>query len=87
MQTIDCYYLINIVAVSRAQVVFPQLLDIVIDNKNNSSDKRPSVVKESGGGQVVKLLACGVRRPGFDSRSRHLNFRDWLSPASKSRYG
>ena len=24
--------------------------------------------------------------PGFDSRSCHLNFRYWLSPASKSRY-
>ena len=41
----------------------------------------------SGSGQVVKLLACGARGPGFDSRSRHLNFRDWLSPASKSRCG
>ena len=41
----------------------------------------------SGGGRVVKLLACGARGPGFDSPPRHLNFRDWLSPASKSRYG
>ena len=32
-------------------------------------------------------LACGARGPGFDSRSCHLNFKDWLSPASKSRYG
>ena len=40
--------------------------------------------KGSGGGRVVKLLACGARGPGFDS---HLNFRDWLSPASKSQYG
>ena len=31
----------------------------------------------SGTGQVVKLLACGVSGPGFHSRSRHLNFRDW----------
>ena len=38
-------------------------------------------------GRVVKLLACGARGPGFDSPPRHLNFRDWLSPASKSRYG
>ena len=38
-------------------------------------------------GVVVKLLACGVRGPGFDSWSRHYNFRDWLSSASKSRYG
>ena len=37
-------------------------------------------------GRVVKLLACGARGPGFDSPPRHLNFRDWLSPASKSRY-
>ena len=41
----------------------------------------------SSGGRVVKLLACGARGPGFDSPPRHLNFRDWLSPASKSRYG
>ena len=41
----------------------------------------------SGGGRVVKLLACGARGPGFDSQSCHLNFRDWLSPASKLRYG
>ena len=39
----------------------------------------------SVGGWVVKLLVC--RGPGFDSRSRYLNFRDWLSSASKSRYG
>ena len=41
----------------------------------------------SGGGRVVKLLACGARGQGFDSPPCHLNFRDWLSPASKSRYG
>ena len=29
----------------------------------------------SSGGRVVKLLACGARRPGFDSRPRHLNFQ------------
>ena len=45
------------------------------------------VVQGSGGGRVVKLLACGERGPGFDSPPRHLNFRDCLSPASKSRYG
>ena len=38
-------------------------------------------------GLRFKLLACGTRGPGFDSPPRHLNFRDWLSPASKSRYG
>ena len=43
--------------------------------------------KGSGGGRVVKLLTCGARGPGFDYRFRHLNFRDWLSPASMSRYG
>ena len=41
----------------------------------------------SGGGRVVKLLACGARGLGFVSLPRQLNFRDWLSPASKSRYG
>ena len=40
----------------------------------------------SNGGVVVKLLACGARGPGFDSRSRCYDFRDWLSPASNTRY-
>ena len=31
---------------------------------------------------MVKLLACGARGPGFDSRSRRYDFRDLLSPAS-----
>ena len=38
-------------------------------------------------GVVVKLLACEARVPGFDSQARRYDFRDWLSPASKSRYG
>ena len=37
--------------------------------------------------QSLKLLASRARGPGFDSRSRHLNVRDWLSPATKSRFG
>ena len=37
----------------------------------------------SSGCVVVTLLACGARGPGFDSRSRRYDFRDWLSPASK----
>ena len=41
----------------------------------------------SGRGRVVKLFACEARGPEFYSQPRHLNFRDWLSPASKSRYG
>ena len=40
----------------------------------------------SSGDRGVKLLACGARSPRFDSPPRHLNFRDWLSPASMSRY-
>ena len=39
----------------------------------------------SSGGVVVELLVCGARGPGFASRSRRYDFRDWLSPASKSR--
>ena len=31
-----------------------------------------------------KLLACGARNAGFDSRSRRYDIRDLLSPASKS---
>ena len=34
----------------------------------------------SGGGEVVKLLACEARGPGFDSRSRRYDFNG-LSPA------
>ena len=32
-------------------------------------------------------MACGVRGPGFDYPPLHLNYRDWLYPASKSWYG
>ena len=32
-------------------------------------------MKGSSGGRVVKLLACGARGPGFDSRPRHLDFQ------------
>ena len=35
---------------------------------------------------VVKLLACGARGLGFESRSRRYDFRDWLSPDSKPWY-
>ena len=34
-----------------------------------------SYITGSSGGRVVKLLACGARGPGFDSRPRHLNFQ------------
>ena len=37
----------------------------------------------SGDGRVV----AEQRGPEFDSRPGHLDFRDWLSPAFKSRYG
>ena len=33
------------------------------------------------------LLMAFARGMGFDFRSRRHDFRDWLSPASKSRYG
>ena len=39
----------------------------------------------SSGGVVVKLLACEARGPGFDPRFHRYDFRDWLSPASKSK--
>ena len=41
----------------------------------------------SSGGRVVKLLACGARGPGSTPGLATWIFRDWLSPASKSRYG
>ena len=46
--------------------------------------------REQRSGVVViffKLLACRARGSGFDSQSRRYNFRDLLSPASKSHYG
>ena len=49
--------------------------------------KMATSASRSSGGVVVKLLACGARGLGFDSRSRRYDFRDWLSPAFKSRYG
>ena len=42
---------------------------------------------KSSGGEVVKLMACGARGPGFDSWSHRCNFRDWSYPASESWYG
>ena len=44
--------------------------------------------KRSLGGSnsvVVMLLACDASSTGFDSRYRRYDFRDWFSPASKSR--
>ena len=41
----------------------------VINNRGNTNSKGSSA------GRVVKLLACGARGPGFDSRPRHLNFQ------------
>ena len=41
----------------------------------------------SSGGVVVKLLACGTWCQGFEPRTGRYDFRDWLSPASKSRCG
>ena len=35
---------------------------------------------------MVKLLACEVMGLGLAPRSGHLDFRDWVSPAPKSRY-
>ena len=40
----------------------------------------------SSGGIVVKPFACGARGMGFNSWPRRYDFRDWLSPASKSQY-
>ena len=31
-------------------------------------------------------MASGARVPGLEPRSRHLDFRDWVSPASKTLY-
>ena len=40
----------------------------------------------SSDGAVAKLLACGANGLAFDSRFSCYDFRDWLSPASKSQY-
>ena len=39
----------------------------------------------SSGGRVVKLLACGVKGPGFDSRPGHLNFQRLVISCFQSR--
>ena len=68
----------------------------IYEGRNNNSAKNyfsfigeaicnKSFAQESG--EVVKRLACGVKGSGFDSWSRRYDFRDWLSPASKSGYG
>ena len=62
------------------EIKFKFLLQDLLLNHHNSRKLG------SGGGRVVKLLVCEARGPGFDSWSRHLNFRDWLSPASKLRH-
>ena len=54
---------------------------------SDQDDEKLKKATWSSGGVVVKLLACGARGPEFNSRSCHYNFRDWLSPASKSGYG
>ena len=42
---------------------------------DSSTFHAPLLFYGSSGGRVVKLLACGARGPGFDSRPRHLNFK------------
>ena len=59
-------------------------LNVTLDLDTFSHNCRTEQFRSSGG-VVVKLLACGARGPGFDSRSSRYDFRDWLSPASKSR--
>ena len=51
--------------------------------KITSENRSEHEILGSGGGGVVKILACRAQGPGFDSRSRHFDFRDWVSPASK----
>ena len=41
----------------------------------------------SSRGVVHKLLAVGARGSGFDYWCHRYDFRDWSSPASRSRYG
>ena len=45
-----------------------------------------SIAIVAKGGVVFECLSCGARGPGFDFRSRHLNFRDLECPSFKSRY-
>ena len=54
---------------------------INLTNQENACRLFYPCIFGSSGGAVVKLLACRAKGPGFDSRSRHYNFRDWLSLA------
>ena len=53
-------------------------------NLLNFEVREPGARRWSSGGYALGLRS---KRSGLDSQSRHLNFRDWLSPASKSQYG
>ena len=62
-----------------------QVIFLINDIPIESYIRIQRVAVGSSGGVVVKLLACGARGAGFNSWSRSYDFRDWLSPASKSR--
>ena len=54
--------------------IIAQTLNIALYKRDGIKDR----LTGRGVGRVVKLLACGARGLGFDSRSRHLNYRNWL---------
>ena len=72
---------LNIKKIDRGQIKFREYSITLLQPLHFRKER------ESSGGVVVKLLACGARGPGFDSWSRNLKFREWLSPASKWWYG
>ena len=53
-----------------------------ISSVNNDTYKVVEIQEDSSA-KIDRLLTCGARGPRFDSPPRHLNFRDWLTPASK----
>ena len=75
-------------AIEVLTVLFEYFVNLSIHSQDILySDYAPPPPDRSSGGEVVKLSACGARGPGFVSWPRRYDFRDWLFPFSKSRYG
>ena len=55
----------------------PTITDAVLAKQRFERIPPPKKKNRRSCGVVVKLLACGTRGPGFDSRSRRYDVRDW----------